>query len=173
MRVAEGQWERLEFLARVTQKECLYLQETDARLFTEHMTIERLQAIKNDSELAERLDAFVGRFGRLQDNLGGDKLLPHLLVAMAEKTGAAIENLDRAEQLGWIESADLWLEIRKLRNQMVHEYIEDLTILTSALQAGHDFVPVLMGTSKRLTAQIEKLAPTLRGPPPSRKMSGL
>ena len=32
MRVAEGQWERLQFLARVTQKECLYLQETDVGL---------------------------------------------------------------------------------------------------------------------------------------------
>jgi hypothetical protein len=158
MRVAEGQWERLQFLARVTQKECLYLQETDGRLFAEHMTIERLQAIKNDSALAERLDAFVGRIGRLQDNLG-DKLLPQLLDAMAEKTGAAIENLDRAEKLGWIESADVWLEIRKLRNHMVHEYIEDLAILSSALQAGHDFVPVLMDTAKRLTTQIEKLAP--------------
>ena len=42
---------------------------------------------------------------------------------------------------------------------MVHEYIEDLAILSSALEAGHDFVPVLMDTAKRLTAQIEKLAP--------------
>lgn len=158
MRVAEGQWARLQFLARVTQKECLYLQETDGRLFEEALTIERLQKIKDDAVLAERLDAFVGRFGRLQDNLG-DKLLPQLLDAMAEKTGAAIENLDRAEKLGWIESADIWLEIRKLRNQMVHEYIEDLAILASALQAGHAYVPVLMDVAQRLTAQIDKLAP--------------
>lgn len=158
MRVAEGQWERLQFLVRVTQKECLYLQETDGRLFAEPLSVERLQAIKNDSSQAERLDAFVGRFGRLQDNLG-DKLLPQLLDAMAEKTGAAIENLDRAEKLGWIESADVWLEIRELRYQMVHEYIEDLAILSSALQAGHVFVPVLMDTAKRLTDQIKKLTP--------------
>ena len=35
MKVAEGQWERLQFLARVTHKECLYLQETDGRLFAD------------------------------------------------------------------------------------------------------------------------------------------
>lgn len=156
MRVSENQWERLQFLSRVTQKECLYLQETDSRLFSEPMTIESLKKIETDPLLAERLDAFVGRFGRLQDNLG-DKLLPQLLDAMAEKIGAAIENLDRAEKLRWIESADTWLEMRKLRNLMVHEYIEDRQILLSALQAGHQFVPVLTETVKRLTAQINKL----------------
>jgi hypothetical protein len=158
VKVAEGQWERLQFLARVTHKECLYLQETDERLFAEPMTLERLQKLQTDPVLAERLDAFVGQFGRLQDNLG-DKLLPQLLDAMAEKTGAAIENLDRAEKLGWIESADVWLETRKLRNLMVHEYIEDMNILISALKAGHDFVPLLIATAHRFAQQIAKLTP--------------
>ena len=158
MRVDESQWARLQFLARVTHKECQYLLETDQRLFTGPMTIDLVQKIEMDSLLAERLDAFVSRFGRLQDNLG-DKLLPQLLEAMAEPVGAVIENLDRAEKLGWLSSSDTWLEIRKLRNQMVHEYIEDLAILTSALQAGHAYVSVLIDTAKRLTAQIDKLNP--------------
>jgi hypothetical protein len=122
------------------------------------MTLESLQKMEIDPVLAERLDAFVGRFGRLQDNLG-DKLLPQLLDAMAEKTGAVIENLDRAEKLGWIESADVWLEMCKLRNQMVHEYSEDMNILISALKAGHAFVPVLIATAQRFASQIEKLTP--------------
>jgi hypothetical protein len=158
VRVDESQWARLQFLARVTHKECQYLLETDQRLFTDPMTIDWVQKIEMDPLLAERLDAFVSRFGRLQDNLG-DKLLPQLLDAMAEPVGAVIENLDRAEKLGWLSSADTWLEIRKLRNQMVHEYIEDLAILTSALQAGHAYVSVLIDTAKRLTTQIDKLAP--------------
>ena len=122
------------------------------------MTVESLRAAQKDPVAAERLDAFVSRFDRLQDNLG-DKLLPQLLDAMAEKTGAAIENLDRAEKLGWIESADVWLEMRKLRNQMVHEYIEDMNILVSALKAGHAFVPVLIATAQRFATRIDKLAP--------------
>jgi len=158
VRVDESQWARLQFLARVTHKECQYLLETDQRLFTGPMTIDLVQKIEMDPLLAERLDAFVSRFGRLQDNLG-DKLLPQLLDAMAEPVGAVIENLDRAEKLGWLSSSDTWLEMRKLRNQMVHEYIEDLAILSSALQAGHAYVPVLIDTAKRLTAQINKLNP--------------
>jgi hypothetical protein len=49
--------------------------------------------------------------------------------------------------------------MRKLRNQMVHEYIEDMNILISALKAGHSFVPVLIDVAQRLTAQIAKLTP--------------
>ena len=85
-------------------------------MFQADLTPERLAALEQDPDLAERIDAFVARFGRLQDTLG-DKLLPHLLRALGEKPGAAIDNLDRAERLGWIESADQWLEIRRLRNK--------------------------------------------------------
>jgi hypothetical protein len=31
-------------------------------------------------------------------------------------------------------------DLHNLRNQMVHEYVEDPVVLSSALQTGHDFV---------------------------------
>jgi len=108
-----------------------------------------------DPLLAERLDAFVSRFGRLQDTVT-DKLLPALLQAMAEPRGAALENLDRAEKLGWLDSADQWLEMRKLRNKMVHEYIEDRVVLTDALQAGHAFVPMMLAVASRLIEKTQQ-----------------
>lgn len=156
MRLNPAQHERLAFLCRITQKEISHLQDTDRRLFADLFTVEAAQRIETDPILAERLDAFVCRFGRLQDNLG-DKFLPQLLSAMAEKPGAAIDNLDRAERLGWIESAEAWLEIRKLRNQMVHEYIEDLTLLTSALQTGHNHVGTLVVAGQKMMAQASLL----------------
>lgn len=148
--------ERLAFLARVTEKECLHLLQTDARLFGDLFTVEEVQKIEIDPILAERLDAFVSRFGRLQDTVG-DKLLPALLISMAEKPGAAIDNLDRAEKLGFIESAEAWMEMRRLRNQMVHEYIEDLVILASALRAGHTFVPSLVKSARICIEQAQRL----------------
>lgn len=90
--------------------------------------------------MAERVEAFVGRFSRLQDSLG-DKLLPLLLNCLAERIGAVLDNLDRAEKLGLVPSAEDWMTMRNLRNQMVHEYIEDPLILANALQSGHNFVP--------------------------------
>jgi hypothetical protein len=156
VKITPAQSARLEFLARVTDKECRHLLDTDGRLFGNLFTIEDAQKIEADPILAERLDAFVSRFGRLQDTVG-DKLLPALLNALAEQTGAAIDNLDKAEKLGLIESADAWMEMRRLRNQMVHEYIEDLAVLTSALRNGHAFVPALIAAARRCTAEARRL----------------
>ena len=93
-----------------------------------------------------------GRFGRLQDTLG-DKLLPALLVAFGERPGPAIDNRDRAERLGWRESADTWMAMRKLRNQMTHEYVEDPALVSSALGTAHDFAPILVAVAERLTGE--------------------
>jgi len=146
---------RLEFLCRVVQKEAQYLQETADRLFIAPLTPDALKRISDDSLLAERLDAFVSRFGRLQDTLT-DKFLPALLDAMAEPKASAIENLDRAEKLAWIDSTDEWLELRKLRNQMIHEYIEDLVVLSSALMSGKRFVSKLSSATEVFVAQAKR-----------------
>ena len=98
----------------------------------------------------------MSRFGRLQDTVG-DKLLPALLLALAETPDPAIDNLDKAEKFGFIESADTWLEMRKLRNQMVHEYIEDMAVLSSALRSGHAFVPALVAAARRCVAEANRL----------------
>jgi hypothetical protein len=156
MKIAPSLAARLEFLARVTNKECQHLLDTDGRLFGDLFTIEEVKKIEVDPILAERLDAFVSRFGRLQDTVG-DKLLPTLLSALAEQTGPAIDNLDKAEKLGLIASADGWMEMHRLRNQMVHEYIEDLAVLTSALNSGHSFVPVLVTAARHCVAQAQRL----------------
>jgi hypothetical protein len=156
MKLAPALAARLEFLSRVTLKECTHLLDTDRRLFGHLFTIEEARKIETDPILAERLDAFVSRFGRLQDTVG-DKLLPALLSALAEKPGPAIDNLDRAEKFGFIESADGWMEMRRLLNQMVHEYIEDLAVLSSALRSGHDFVPTLVAAARRCVAEADRL----------------
>ena len=148
-----GKLARLRFLARVVDKECRHLDTTDRRLFVVAMTPVRAASLADDADLAERVEAFVGRFGRLQDTLA-DKLLPAILSALGEQTGAQIDNLDRAERLGWVESADQWLAIRQLRNQMVHEYMEDMDMLASALQSGHGFVPTLLRTANAMVGEL-------------------
>ena len=103
MRVDATLTAKLTFLARVVLKGWTHLLDTDQRLFGNLFTVEEARKIAVDPILAERLDAFVSRFGRLQDTVG-DKLLPALLSALAEKTGPAIHNLDRAEKFGFIDS---------------------------------------------------------------------
>jgi len=145
---------RLTFLARVVRKECRHLAVTDQRLFGSGFDLAHINQLETDPDLAERVEAFVGRFGRLQDTVG-DKLLPLLLSVLGEKTSAAIDNLDRAERLGLINSADEWIAMRNLRNQMVHEYVEDPVVLGSALQSGHAFVSVLIAAVDGILGEIE------------------
>lgn len=156
MKVEAALAARLVFLCRVAEKECGHLLGTDQRLFAEDFTIAQATRVAADPLLAERLDAFVSRFGRLQDTVG-DKLLPALLNALAEPVGAAIDNLDKAEKLDLIASADTWMEMRRLRNQMVHEYIEDMVILSSALRSGHAFVPALVAAAQACTTEVSRL----------------
>ena len=146
---------RLKFLARVVRKECLHLSTTDQRLFGNTFTLEQATRLEEEPDLAERVEAFVGRFGRLQDTVC-DKLLPLLLTALGEKSSAAIDNLDRAERLGLIKSTDEWMTIRNIRNQMIHEYVEDPVLLIDALNTGHDFVPALIDAANNMIAEIER-----------------
>ena len=52
MRVEENQWVRLQFLRRVINKDCQYLQETDQCLFAETLTMQSIQQIAQISKLA-------------------------------------------------------------------------------------------------------------------------
>jgi hypothetical protein len=144
---------RLQFLARVVKGEQVNLNKTDRKLFIEPFSAERAASLDQDDLLAECVDAFVARFSRLQDTLG-DKLLPVLLVALGESKPTLVDRLDMAERLGWISSSEAWMAMRSLRNQMIHEYIEDPKILAEALQAGHDYVQELSQVTSKMLREL-------------------
>lgn len=150
--------ERLRFLQEVTRLEVRYLVQTDARLFPVPMTQAQAISLPNEPDLAERVDAFVARFGRLQDSLG-DKMLPALLRWLGEPVGPAIDNLARAERWGWLGSADDWLRVRQLRNQMIHEYVKDPAVLVDALNTAHQNVPLLVSVAEALCTEIDRRLP--------------
>jgi hypothetical protein len=111
--------ERVVFLLETVQLEAEHLQGTDGRLFAVPITAERAVTLRDDADLAERLDALVARFAWLQDT-AGDKLLPALLARVGEPVGSALDNLDRAARLGLLRvDAEAWLAARALRNRMV------------------------------------------------------
>lgn len=144
---------KLQFLADTVLAEAEHLQTTDGRLFAVAMTPDRAASLRTEIDLAERTDAFVARFGRLQDTLA-DKLLPALLDWLAEPVGPAIDNLNKAERLGWIESVETWIEVRRLRNRMIHEYVRDPAELASTLMAGHAAVPLLANAAAAMALRV-------------------
>jgi hypothetical protein len=141
---------RLAFLLETVGLEAEHLTQTNLRLFATPFDAVRAAALKTNLDESERADAFAARFGRLQDTLG-DKLLPELLRELAEPVGPAIDNLDRAEKLELLTSADDWLAARKLRNRMVHEYVRNAAELADALNEAHTLVPLLTGFAQAVT----------------------
>ncbi|MDC9725211.1 MAG: hypothetical protein PSN44_04750 [Gammaproteobacteria bacterium] len=146
--------ERLNFLRRVVDKEIHHLNYSARKIFNEPFTVERAKQLNTNEELAEQLEAFTSRFCRLQDTLG-DKLLPTWLDVLEERTSVAIDNLDKAEKIGVLPSVELWLELRQLRNQMIHEYIEDLDILVDALQAAYKNLGFIVGVANAINLDLE------------------
>jgi hypothetical protein len=133
----------------VGTKQAAHLEWSRKRLFQDKIDARWVAALAERPELAERLEAFVSRYGRLQDTLA-DKLLPRWLLALAEKPGSQIEVLNRAERLGVIEDVAQWLEARQLRNRLVHEYITDSDVFAKDLQLAEAYSRMLVATLRRL-----------------------
>lgn len=142
--------QRLEFLREVARRESALLQYTADRLLQTDPEMRWVETLQRHPDLAERLDAFVSRFGRLQDTLG-DKLLPVWLTSHLEPVGTVLDNLARAEKLGLVQSLPDWIEARNLRNRLIHEYVSDNKTLRSALQRAMELVPLLIDTATKLT----------------------
>lgn len=73
------------------------------------------------------IDQLIYRFTKLQDAIG-QKLFKSVLLSLDEQISdrAAIDMFNRLEQLGIIEDYEKWKELRELRNELAHEYEEDL-----------------------------------------------
>ncbi|MHB1084275.1 MAG: hypothetical protein ACYCZA_05475 [Thiobacillus sp.] len=130
-----GTVHRLWQILGVVEKEALYLRSVISRLFPQAgaLTADQLQNLLDTPEGIDRLESFVGKFSRMQDTLV-DKLLPTFLLAVGEEPGTALDNLLRAEKLGFVSHADAWLAMRHLRNRLVHEYVDDPLEFAAALE---------------------------------------
>lgn len=151
-----GEQERLQFLLRVIGKEITSLEYALSQV-NASLTNAQLTNLDANPDLALKIEAFASRFARLQDTLG-DKLLPSWLQQLGEPVGAAVDNLDKAERLGILVSVDEWLAMRQLRNQLVHEYIEDKAQLQQALQQAMEFVPQVIAFANAIKTDIAQRA---------------
>ena len=104
MMIPQSQLFIVEQLTRITAKEVRYLEQVVNKLRLMNIDLAWVESLENSEDHSVTLDAFVARFGRLQDTLG-DKLLPALLRLNLEKVGSQLDNLFRGVKFGWIESA--------------------------------------------------------------------
>lgn len=147
--------ERLSFLLRVVKKEIHHLDYARNQAFKGNLTLQQIEVLDQQPDLALKLEAFTSRFSRLQDTLG-DKLLPTLLQALGEPRAPLLTNLNKAEAFGWLESTENWISLRQLRNQMVHEYIEDAQTFFDAVMTAKQETNTLKQFALNLEQQTEK-----------------
>ncbi len=141
--------ERFLQTLEIVAKEGKHLAYSWNSLFRQRLDIDWVNGLEQNPARAEQLEAFVSRFGRMQDTMA-DKLLPRWLLALAEVPGSQIETLNRAERLGVVTSTERWLEMRNLRNRLVHEYMTSATKFVEDLKLAREYSLMLMETFNRL-----------------------
>lgn len=107
-------------------------------------------------DLSEKIDAFVSRFGRLQDHIG-EKLIPKFAALLGSTPKSLLDSLAYAERAGWVESAETFISARKLRNLLVHEYIAEAELFLEALQTADEATRMLMDIVARIAHQTGEL----------------
>lgn len=127
--------DRLARLLGLVAREDKHLLAVRYRLLGDECRVDakRVASLLSDDIGIDRLESFGAKFGRMQDTIV-DKLIPALLRVAGEQVAAAIDNLNRLERLGLVSSADSWLQMRRLRNRLVHEYFDRPEDMAPALE---------------------------------------
>lgn len=110
------------------------LQECDSHLRTMERAFEKLESqlplTENDfplqdDDLASRLDQFLFRFIKMQDSIA-KRLCPSVYQVLENNQDPKpfLDILNRLEQLGVLNSVNLWQFFRDLRNNLAHDYPE-------------------------------------------------
>ena len=150
--------QRLHRLLELVAREDEHLRGVIDRLFPAgeaEVSASWLTGVLATPEGIDRLESFVGKFSRMQDTMM-DKLLPAFLEAVGERTGTALDNLNRAQRLGLVTDPDQWLGMRLLRNRLVHEYVEDPAELAGALTKARTLAGDLSKTYRAIRAYADR-----------------
>lgn len=152
MNTADTDWARLIQALNISQREIEHLSYSWRQLFIDRTPdLDWVKALSEQPNEGVVLEAFVSRFARLQDQLGA-RVIPRWLAVLAEEPGSHLENLNRAEKLGVLSSAEDWLTIRQIRNQLVHEYMRRPEDLVQALQTARTATGLFIDTYNRIRA---------------------
>ncbi len=82
--------------------------------------------IELDKDSVQALDQYIFRFSKLQDTMG-DKVFKLIFSFYNDTTEAVpfLDLLNRLEKLGYLDSAKEWVNLRKIRNDIAHQYDDE------------------------------------------------
>jgi hypothetical protein len=136
----------------LARKEVSHLRYSHSTLFVHSIDSAWVLQLASREDLAEKVEAFVSRFGRLQDHIG-EKLLPRFAALLDESPKSLLDVLAYAEKMEWVECAEEFVGARKLRNLLVHEYRSDAEQFLQALMAAREASEMLFGIVRSVEAQ--------------------
>jgi len=153
----------------------LLLLQTELELMdkaTEYLrySYERCQAIENQENYTldelEHFESLTSRFARLSDLLI-QKIFRLLEQIDLEESGTVRDRINRADKKELISSAEKFVDIRELRNNIAHEYDSSamLTIFTDVMH----YCPELFNAVERVYRYSQKYVAAL---PPSGSVEG-
>lgn len=126
----------------LAEREAAHLRYTYRTLYSEPIDRAWVEALAKREDLAEKTDAFVGRFGRLQDHIG-EKLIPAFARLLGGQPKSLVDAMAYAERIGWVANAEEFIGARKLRNLLVHEYLTEPDLFLEALLAARPATELL------------------------------
>lgn len=126
----------------LAERQVAHLRYTCDTLFSEPIDRAWVEKLDKREDLAEKIEAFVGRFGRLQDRIG-EKLLPAFARLLGSETRSLVDGLAYAERMGWLASGEEFIGARKLRNLLIHEYLTEPELFLEALLAAQPAAELL------------------------------
>ncbi len=105
-----------------------------------------------DEEELETLESFIARMARVSDIFITKYL--RLVISFEDPSfdGSVRDICNFAEKLNIIDSADLWIEIRNIRNATAHEYEEE--DLIKFLQRSQQLCPIVLKTVKKALTKV-------------------
>lgn len=140
----------------LAEREAAHLEYTRAILYQLPIDREWVSRLPEREDLAEKIDAFIGRFGRLQDHIG-EKLIPRFIQMMGGRPTSLLDALSHAEKMGWLENAETFVGASKLRNLPVHEYMVDAGFLLESLLLAEPATQMLLQIVRRLRKHADSL----------------
>lgn len=140
----------------LARKEAGHLRYSQTTLFALPIDLAWVQNLGDQPEVAEKVEAFVSRFGRLQDHLG-EKLLPRMAALVGERSKTLLDTLAIAERLDMLASADAFIAARRLRNALVHEYMHDAQTFLDSLLAAQQACDMLFQVVEKAQAEAVRL----------------
>ena len=98
------------------------------------LSTQRYKDLNKDE--VQDIDQFLFRFAKLQDTMG-DKIFKLILEKYEGETRPMpfLDLLNKLEKFGCINSAKEWIHLRKLRNEVSHQYDDEAEEMSQAINA--------------------------------------